>query len=142
MFQKLHEDLERRESIRGSSDRTFGLVVAFFFLVLALSPLRHAGHVRIWWLVLSGTSFAVALLWPRSLHPANRAWTSFGVLLGRLVNPIVMTILFVLVFTPVGILLRMLDKDLLRLKWDPKRITYWMPRQPPGLEAESMSRQF
>jgi hypothetical protein len=142
MSLNFHEDLKRPETTRGSSDRTFGLIFALFFLVLCLSPMRHAGHARIWWLVPAGISVAIALLWPRLLHPANRAWTGFGVLLGRIVNPIVMAILFFLVFTPAGVMMRMLGKDPLRLKQDRQRGTYWIPRDPPGPQPESMSRQF
>jgi hypothetical protein len=142
MSLNFHEDLKRAETTRGSSDRTFGLLFALFFCVLGLSPLRHAGHIRVWWLAASGITLAVALLWPRLLHPANRLWTSLGVLLGRIVNPIVMAILFFLVFTPVGVLMRLLGKDPLRLKQDRQKETYWIPCHPSDPQTESMSRQF
>jgi hypothetical protein len=137
-----HEDLKRAASIRGSSDRTFGLVIGLAFAVFTFYPLRHGGHIRIPLLVLSGGFLIVALLRPSLLHEVNRAWTSLGLLLSKIVNPVVMTILFFLVFAPVGILMRLLGKDPLRLKLDPQSKTYWIARQSMGPETESMSRQF
>jgi hypothetical protein len=142
MALNFHEDLKRAEVIRGSSDRTFGLVFALIFAVYGLSPLRHGGHIRIVGLALAGVFLAIALFLPGWLHPANRLWLKFGLLLGRIINPIVMAILFYLVFAPVGILLRLLGKDPLRLKFDRQKTTYWISRIPPGPQPESMSHQF
>jgi hypothetical protein len=137
-----HEDLKRAESIRGSSDRTFGLVIGLAFAVFGFSPLRHGGHIRVPLLALSGAFLAVALVRPSLLHEVNRAWTKLGLLLSKIVNPVVMTVLFFLVFAPVGILLRMLGKDPLRLKLDRQLTTYWIVRHSPDPQQESMARQF
>jgi len=142
MALNFHEDLKRAEAIRGSSDRSFGLIFALAFLVLGLAPLRRHGHVRIWMLAVCGVFLAIAIFRPALMHFLNAAWTKLGLLLSRIVNPIVTTAMFFLVFTPVAAIARMLGKDPLRLKPDSKKGTYWIVRQPPGPQPESMSRQF
>ena len=142
MSLNFHEDLERAESIRGSSDRTFGLVFAAAALLFGLAPLRHHNHVRLWSVGLAALFLGVALLRPSLLHTFNRWWTRLGLLMGRVVNPIVMAILFFVVFTPVGFLLRLLGKDPLRLKPDAAAESYWIPRTPQRPLPESMPRQF
>jgi hypothetical protein len=142
MDMNFHEDLKRAERVRGSSDRNFGLIFAGFLTVLALTPLRTGRHVRLPFLVLAGIFIAVALLWPRLLHPLNRAWTMLGLLLGRVVNPGVTAVLFFLVFTPAGLISRLRGKDPLRLKPRREKDTYWIIRHPPGPQSETMLRQF
>jgi len=132
-----HEDLERSEALRGSSDRTFGLVFAAASLLVGLAPLRRHGHVRLWALGLALAFLAVALVRPSLLRVFNRLWMKLGYLMGRIVNPIVMAILFFTVFTP-----RLFGKDPLRLKHDPVAGSYWIPRLPPGPSPDSMPRQF
>lgn len=127
--------------LRGSSDRAFGLVLASAFIVLSLAPLRTGGRVRLPALGVAGVVLVIALLRPALLHTLNRAWTMLGLLLGRIVNPIVTAILFFLVFTPVGFISRLLGKDPLRLKMR-ETDTYWTRRQPPGPRPDSMSKQF
>jgi len=137
-----HEDLERSEALRGSSDRTFGLVFAAASLLAGLAPLKHGRHVRIWALGLALVFLAVALIHPSLLRVFNRLWMKLGYLMGRVVNPIVMAILFFTVFTPVAFLMRLFGKDPLRLKLDPVAGSYWIPRLPPGPSPDSMPRQF
>lgn len=93
-------------------------------------------------LVLAGVFLAVALVRPSLLHEVNQAWTKLGLLLSKIINPVVMTVLFFLVFAPVGILLRMLGKDPLRLKLDRQTKTYWIVRHSLDPQPESMARQF
>lgn len=137
-----HEDLKKAEGIRGSSDRNFGLVFASVFAVLSLWPLRAGGHVRVSALGVAGVFLVVSLLRPALLHPLNRAWTILGLLLGRIVNPVVTAVLFFLVFTPAGLISRLLGKDPLRLKPARETDTYWIIRHPPGPQSETMSKQF
>lgn len=137
-----HEDLKRAEGVRGSSDRTFGLVFASVFAFLSLWPLRAGGHVRAPALGVAGVFLAVALLRPALLHPLNRAWTALGLLLGRIVNPLVTTVLFFLVFIPAGLISRLGGKDPLRLKPAREADTYWINRHPPGPQPDTMSKQF
>lgn len=138
----IHEDFARKQEIHGSSERQFGLVFTVFFLVVGLWPLKSGAGVRVWCLALAGLFAAATLIRPRLLRPLNRLWMQVGLLLGRVVNPIVTGLLFMLVFAPVGILFRLIGRDLLRLRPRPEVTTYWISRQPPGPPPESMINQF
>jgi hypothetical protein len=137
-----HEDFSRTEEVRGPSDRSFGWVFVVFFALAGLWPIVHARPARIWALALSAMVAVVTLLRPALLHPANRLWMRFGLLLSRVVNPVVTALLFYLVLTPVGILMRLCGKDPMRLRPDPNATTYWIERNPPGPKPETMSHQF
>lgn len=136
-----HEDFGREVHGSGPSDRNFGLVFTAAFLFFGLWPLRHRMPIRPWCLALSGAILLVTLIRPSLLHSANRVWTKLGILLGKVVNPIVTGLLFYLVFTPVAIILRTIGKDALRLKSDPEAKTYWIQRTAAD-EGSDMSNQF
>lgn len=137
-----HEELTRKHAVRGSSNRNFGLVFAAFFLLLALAPLRKRGDVRGWGLVVSGAFLLLAAWRPLWLQPLNRVWTQLGLLLGRIVTPVVMALLFFSLFTPVAFIARLLGKDPLRLTLNAQATTYWIERVPPGPAPGSMANQF
>jgi len=137
----LHEDYEREIHGRGPSDRNFGGVFTAAFLFFGLSPLRHHGSVRLWCLALSGALFVITLIRPTLLHAPNLIWTRCGRLLGRVVNPILMVLLFYLVFTPVAIVLRWRGKDLLHLAAGKNSNTYWIPRSAAEDQSD-MRNQF
>jgi hypothetical protein len=137
-----HESFERTEAVKGSSNRSFGLVFAAVFAIIGLAPLAFGGTVRPWALV-AGAGFAVvALGFPGLLAPLNRLWLKFGLLLHRIVSPVVLGIMFFAVITPIGLLMRALGKDPLRLKRDASAGSYWIPREPPGPAPESLKDQF
>ncbi len=137
-----HESYERREEIEGSSDRSFGIVFAIVFAVIGLLPFAFGGGVRLWALLIGGAFLLVALALPSILAPLNRLWLRFGLLLHRIVSPIVLGIMFFVVITPMGLLMRALGKDLLRLKFDERSSSYWIARVPPGPPPESLRDQF
>jgi hypothetical protein len=137
-----HERLVREETVRGSSDRSFGLVFAVVFAIIGLWPLLGDRDIRIWSLAIALVFLAAAVLRPALLAPLNRLWTRFGLLLHRFVNPIIMGLLFYLVVTPTGLVMRMLGKDLLRLRFDRQAKSYWIDRRPPGPAPETMKDQF
>lgn len=137
-----HEDLNRDQHVEGSSDRAFGLVFATVFLVVAGWPLLHGEEFR-WWAAGVAAAFALAaLMKPALLAEMNRLWTKLGILLGKVVSPIALGILFYGVLTPIGIVMRLAGKDPLRLKFDPGANSYWIPRDPPGPPPDSMTNQF
>lgn len=137
-----HEDLTREETVEGSSDRSFGLVFAAVFIVIAAWPIL-AGHGIRWWAIGISALFAIlALLVPSLLSGLNRWWTQLGVLMGKVVSPIALGILFYGAISPMGLLMRALGKDPLRLKLDAKSDSYWIQREPPGPPPESMTNQF
>jgi hypothetical protein len=84
----------------------------------------------------------VALVRPALLTPMNRLWTKFGLLLSKIMNPLVLGILFYATVVPIGLLMRATGKDPLRLKFDRAAPSYWIVREPPGPPAESMKNQF
>jgi hypothetical protein len=137
-----HEDYSQKVEIQGSSDRGFGLVFSVFFLIVALWPLRVGQSVRLWALALAGAFAVASFTRPSLLHPFNAVWTRLGLLLGKIVAPVVTGLLFFLVFTPMALAFRLLGKDLLRLRFDPAAASYWIERHPPGPAPETMSHQF
>lgn len=137
-----HEDLSREEHVEGSSDRSFGFVFAAVFLLIAAWPLLHGGGLRWWAVLVAGAFMVLAIVAPRLLAVPNRLWLKFGLLLGKVVSPIALGILFYFVFLPIGVLMRLAGKDPLRLKRDPAASSYWIPREPPGPPPTSMNNQF
>jgi len=137
-----HEDFNRQEEIKPSSDLSFGLVVAVFFVIVGLWPLVRTEPVRWWALGVAAVFAGLALLWTQALGPLNRLWVKLGAVLYSVVNPIVMALLFYLTVSPVAMLMRLLGKDPLRLRRDPHAASYWINRTPPGPSPESMKNQF
>ena len=132
---------ERHGDVRIGSDRGFGLVFAVIFAIVALWPLFGDGGLRIWALAFAIVFLLVALIRPASLRPLNLLWFRFGLLLGRVVAPVVMAVLFLVAVIPTALVMRVLGKDPLRLHFDPDAESYWIPRgdaQPVG----SMKNQF
>lgn len=126
------------------SDRSFGLVFVVVFLLIGLWPLIGDGSnfssIRIWSLGIAGALLVIAFLAPRALAPANRLWIKFGLLLGRIMNPLIMGVLFFVVLTPVAMAMRLGGKDILSLKRNDGEETYWIMRKDQ--EPPSMSNQF
>ncbi len=138
----IHEDFSRADSARGSSDRSFGFVFAVVFSLVACLPLLRAKPARPWAFVVSALFLLLALIRPTVLGPANRLWTRLALLLSKITNPIMTGLMFYLVFTPLAIALRLMGKDLLRLKSEPVADSFWIPRNPPGPAPETMRNQF
>jgi hypothetical protein len=137
-----HETFHRQEEVKGSSDRSFGFVFAAFCFLVTFLPLLK-GHPARWWAAPFGALFlTAALLRPSVLHPLNRLWLHLGLLLQKVVSPIVLAVLFYGVFTPMAFAYRIFGKDLLRLRLDRNAQSYWISRTPPGPPAESMDHQF
>jgi hypothetical protein len=137
-----HEDLSRTQTVKASSDRFFGLTFFAVFLILALWPLLAQGPVRPVAFGVALAFLAVSLATPSWLAPLNRLWLKFGELLHRITSPIILGIMFFGVITPVGWLMRLAGKDLLRLKFDRAADSYWIRREPPGPDKTSLKRQF
>jgi predicted membrane channel-forming protein YqfA (hemolysin III family) len=141
MWRNMHEDLQRREKIKGSSDRSFGLVIAAAFALIALLPTWHAPHQPRWWALVIGIAFAtIVVLSPKSLAPLNRLWLRLGLILSAVVSPIVVGLLFYTTLLPVGLLMRASGKDPLRLRPE-QADSYWIRRDPTD-SASDMKRQF
>ena len=113
-----------------STNRSFGIVFFIVFFIIAIFPLKNDGDLRIWSLVISIIFLLLGLLNSKILTPPNRLWSKFGILLGRVMSPLIMGLIFFLVVSPIGLIMRMLRKDLLNLKFDDNR-TYWIKKRGP-----------
>ncbi len=138
-----HEDFSRRQEIKTGSDRGFGVVFALVFAAVGLWPsLADGAAPRLWALIVAAAFLAVALFRPVLLAPFNRLWSRLGLVLSRIVNPLVLGVLFYLVVTPTALAFRVFGKDPLRLRRGPEEKSYWIERSPPGPPPDSMSNQF
>ena len=138
----IHENLMREEDVVGSSDRTFGVTLAVIGVAVGTLKLWR-GHSSGWlWLAAATVPLVLAFSWTAALAPLNRLWLRFSLVLYKVVNPIVMALLFFVTVVPTGLVLRARGKDLLRLKRDPKVTSYWIDREPPGPTPDTMKRQY
>ena len=115
------------DDIKIGSNRNFGIVFFTVFLIIALYPLINNEDVRIWSLVISLLFLILGLLKSKILTPLNKLWFKFGIYLGRIISPIIMGIIFFLVVTPIGFVMRLLGKDVLNLKYH-KNKSYWIEK--------------
>ena len=122
-----------------SANRSFGLLFFFVFLIISLWPLLNEGPIRIWSIVISLIFLILSLMNSKLLTPLNQLWTRFGLLLGNIVAPIVMGLVFFLVVTPIGIVMRIMGKDLIRKKLNKNNKSYWIKREKP---IGTMKKQF
>lgn len=137
-----HELQSHSAPVQMGSERSFGLVFAVVFAIIALWPLKSGGEIRLW-AAGAGTAFLVlALVLPRMLRPLNIVWFKFGMLLHHVMTPLIMGLLFFVTVTPIGLLMRATGKDPMRLRRDPAAATYWITRNPAGPDAQSMKNQF
>ena len=138
----IHENYSRNETVIGGSERSFGIVMTAAFAVISLLNWWHEGHAWRWTIGIAAVLLAATLFHPAVLKPLNQLWFKFGMLLHKVVNPIVMALLFFGAALPTGLVMRTLGKDLLRLKRQPDVNSYWIERRPPGPTPESMKDQF
>ncbi len=140
MTSGLHEDFKRTAEQPKASERSFGLVFSAVFALIAFLPLWDGHPVR-WWAAGVAVAFlGLARLAPRTLVLPNRLWMKFGELLHHIVSPVVMSLLFIVAVVPTAIILRLMGRDPLRLKFDKKAVTYWQKREPG--EGVSFTQQF
>ena len=118
------------DDIKISSNRSFGIVFFFIFLLISVYPLLYNENIRIWSLIISIIFLFLGIINSRILTPFNHIWFKFGLVLGRFISPLIMGLVFFLVVTPIGLLMRVFKKDLLNLKFD-KNDTYWINKQEP-----------
>lgn len=137
-----HEDFGRHVDIKGSSDRSFGFVMAAFFALVGLIPLTRGMGPRIWALIAAGVFLVVTLGRPGLLHLLNVGWGRIGLALAKVTTPLLMGLIFFLIVTPLGLLFRLLGRDPMRLRSNGQASSYWIRRQPPGPLPETMKDQF
>ena len=142
MQQSIHESFSRDETIAAGSDRSFGIVMAAAFEVMSLLNWWHGGHSWRWTGGIAVLFLAAVLLYPAALKPLNQLWLKFGLLLHKVVNPIMMAFMFFGTVLPTGLIMRALGKEPLRLKRERDANSYWIERHPPGPAPKSMKDQF
>ena len=110
------------KDVKLPSNKSFGIVFTAFFLIISFWPLLSGSEIRIWSLIIAVIFFILGLINSKILTPLNRLWFKFGLMLGKIVSPIVLGIVFFLVVTPTGIIMRLIGKDSLNLKKKKLRI--------------------
>src|SRR5262245_30411251 len=142
MPQQIHESYSRNETNVPGSNRSFGIVMGVAFILLALINWWHDGRSWPWMAGLAVLFLAIAWLYPVALRPLNWIWHRFGLLLHKFVTPLIMALLFYVTIVPIGLVMRVLGKDMMRLKREPGSGSYWIVREPPGPAPETMKDQF
>ena len=127
------------DKIKISTNRNFGLVFFIVFLIVSIWPLINGEPVRIWSSIISLIFLILGLMNSKILTPLNKLWFKFGMILGAIVAPIVMGIVFFLIITPIGLFMKIIGKDLLKKKFDKKKTTYWIMRDK---SISTMKQQF
>ena len=120
------------------SNRSFGIVFFVVFLIIALWPLLNSENVRTWSLVISMIFFFLGIFNSKLLTPLNKLWMKFGLLLGKIVSPVVMSVIFFGIVTPTGLVMRIFGKDILKLNKNNNN-SYWENRYNPN---NNMNNQF
>ena len=137
-----HEDFSRTHAVKASSNRSFGWVFTAVFLIIGLWPLFNGRGLRWWSLIIAALFMLITFVAPALLALPNRLWLRFGLLLNRIISPVVLAFLFYAVITPMGALMRAFGKDSLRLRRDHADGSYWIKRDPPGPKPDSLHHQF
>jgi hypothetical protein len=136
-----HESFESVVPDKMGSERSFGFTVGGILLAIALWPL-HAGNALHWWALMPALPLLVmAALQPSLLAPLNKLWFKLGLLLGRVISPVVLGIVYFLWITPFAVVMRWMGKKLLALDFDPQAKSYWLIREPAKAEASVRMRR-
>jgi hypothetical protein len=126
------------ENIKLPSNRSFGFVFAALFFLIGIYPIIYSEELRIWSLIIATLFLFLGAINSKILNPLNFLWFKFGMYLGKIISPLIMGIIFFLVVTPIGLLMKMFKKDLLDLKYNSKK-TYWIKKTGP---KSKMKNQF
>ena len=128
----------KNSKIKISSNKSFGIVFFTVFLIIAIWPLLNGYEIRYWSLIISIVFLILGILNSKILTPLNKIWFKIGILLGNVISPIIMSIIFFLVVTPTSFIMKILGKDLLNLKKNTKN-SYWIKKQN---QNSRMKKQF
>jgi hypothetical protein len=121
-----------------STNRSFGIVFFIVFLIIGVYPILNEGDARFWSLIISVIFLILGILNSKVLNPLNKLWFKFGIFLGKIFSPLIMGIIFFLVVTPIGLIMRFIGKDILNLKFNNDK-SYWVEKK--GLKSK-MKNQF
>ena len=121
-----------------TTNRSFGIVFFIVFLIIGVYPILNEGDARFWSLIISVIFLILGILNSKALNPLNKLWFKFGIFLGKIFSPLIMGIIFFLVVTPIGLIMRFIGKDILNLKFNNDK-SYWVEKK--GLKSK-MKNQF
>tara|TARA_B100000767_G_scaffold196820_1_gene183855 strand:- start:286 stop:666 length:381 start_codon:yes stop_codon:yes gene_type:complete len=121
------------------SNRSFGLLFFIVFLAISLWPLTKGEDIHFFLILISLVFLTLGLINSKILSPLNKVWIKFGEILGKIIAPIIMALVYFIVLTPIGLIVRIFGKDLLELKFFKKQETYWTKRKK---RLGSMKKQF
>ena len=124
--------------VKIGSNKNFGIVFFAVFLIISLYPILNDDSLRLWSLVISITFLILGLMNSKILSPLNRLWFKLGIILGKIISPIIMGIIFFFIVTPIGYLMRLFKKDVLNLKFNDNK-SYWIEKNGP---KSKMKNQF
>ena len=124
--------------MKRSSEKSFGVLFSIVFFLIATWPLLEGSTIRLWSLFIALIFLVLAFLKPELLKPLNICWIKFGELLGKIIAPIVMGLIFFFILTPISFIIRIFGKDLLRIKFS-KDSSYWIKREK---NINTMDKQF
>jgi len=129
--------MKKLNKISKKNNITFGILFFILFIIIGLYPLKSGGVIRIWSIILSSVFLIITFIKPNLFTFLNKLWTKFGILLGKIISPIIMGFVFFFVVTPTGILVKILKKDVMGLKRGAS--SYWVTRKD---KVQSMKKQF
>ena len=121
------DNLKNREI---ESNKNFGIIFFIVFLILALIPLKNNGEIKLWSLIISIIFLYLAIINSKILTPFKKIWIKLGMILGKVISPLIMGLIFFLIITPIGLIIRLFGKDLLNLKFNKKK-SYWIEKKEP-----------
>ena len=124
--------------VKIGSNKSFGIVFFVVFLIISLYPIVNNESIRLWSLIISLTFLILGIINSSLLSPLNKLWFKFGIFLGKIISPVIMGIIFFLVVTPIGIIMRLIGKDVLNLKYNNSK-SYWIEKTGP---KSKMKNQF
>ena len=124
--------------MKKSSEKSFGIIFAFLFFLYGIWPLLSATEIRVWSVIVAVVFLALAFLKPKILKSLNRYWIKLGEILGKIIAPLIMALVFFIIVTPISFIVRILGKDLLNLKFTNEN-SYWLKRSK---NVTTMDKQF
>ena len=134
--------LKKTEDAKRSSDKSFGIVFSIVFFIIGVWPLFNREEPRFWAFITGLSLFIIAFIKPNLLTKLNLVWFKFGELLHKIMNPLILALIFFIIIMPIGLIMQLCSKRPIPLKFDKAKKTYWIDKTPSGPEPDTMKRQF
>ena len=125
--------------VKIASERSFGIIFGIIFLIIGIYPLLNDANILLWSCITAFIFFILGIFFPKTLFLPNKLWFKFGMILGAVIAPIVMSFIYFFTVFPIGIIMRLFGKDILNLKINKSKKSYWIKRKEP---VKTMENQF